>query len=72
MKLPLSTMTTEEKLLAMESLWDDLCSRADEFQSPPWHGELLAEREAAVNRGEQVPEDWESAKRSMRREIEKG
>jgi hypothetical protein len=26
--LPLETMLVEEKLQAMESLWDDLCSKA--------------------------------------------
>jgi hypothetical protein len=70
MKLPLDTMTVEEKLQAMEELWDDLCHTPDDIPSPAWHGEVLREREEAVARGDEVPEDWESAKRSMRRSIE--
>ncbi len=68
--LPLETMSVEEKLQTMELLWADLCSRAEEPASPEWHGEVLAERAAAVARGEEIPEDWEAAKRSIRAAIE--
>jgi hypothetical protein len=32
--LPLKTMSVEEKLQAMESLWDDLCANAESMASP--------------------------------------
>lgn len=44
--LPLEEMSVEEKLQAMESLWDDLCGRAGVISSPDWHEDVLAEREA--------------------------
>ena len=34
--LPLKEMSIEEKLRAMESLWDDLCGRAGSMSSPAW------------------------------------
>ncbi len=68
-RLPLDEMSVEEKLQAMESLWDDLCSRADSMPSAPWHGEVLAEREAAQERGEDAFEDWDTAKRKITKDV---
>ena len=68
-RLPLNEMSVEQKLQTMESLWDDLCSRAEDLSSPPWHGEVLAEREAALANGEESFEDWEAAKRMIRKEL---
>lgn len=68
-RLPLSEMSMEEKLQAMELIWDDLCSRSEALPSPAWHAEVLAEREAAVARGEETFEDWETAKKKIRDEI---
>ncbi|MEK7793329.1 MAG: addiction module protein [Candidatus Hydrogenedentota bacterium] len=62
--LPLDTMSVEEKLQAMETLWDDLCRHDANVPSPAWHGEVLAERDAALARGEETPVDWEVAKAS--------
>jgi len=33
--LPLKNMTIEEKIQAMESIWEDLCDQADSIPSPP-------------------------------------
>jgi hypothetical protein len=67
--LPLDNMSVEEKIQAMESLWNDLCSRADDMVSPSWHGNILAEREHAVERGQEKFEDWDRAKRNIKKEI---
>ena len=67
--LALEKMSVTEKIHVMESIWDDLCSRAESVASPPWHWDLLAEREAAVQRGEDEFEDWETAKRNIKKEI---
>ena len=67
--LPLEKMTVEEKLQAMESLWDDLCNRAGVITSPAWHGDVLAEREAMLGRGEHQFEDWEEAKRNINNQV---
>ncbi len=59
-------MSVEEKLQAMEILWDNLCQHEDDVPSPPWHEQVLQEREGALARGEDVLEDWEVAKRRIR------
>jgi len=58
-------MTVEEKLLAMESLWDDLCRREDSIPMLQWHKDLLDERERLVLGGKARFSDWESAKRRI-------
>jgi hypothetical protein len=67
--LPLEKMSVEEKLQAMESLWDDLCNRAGVIASPAWHGDFLAGREAMHDRGEDKFEDWEEAKRNINNQV---
>lgn len=68
-RIPIESMSLEEKLEAMELLWDDLCNRAEEVRSPEWHKEVLEERAAAVARGEAEYEDWEDAKERLKREL---
>lgn len=63
---PIERMSIEEKLQAMESLWNDLCTRAGGPDSPEWHLEALDERLAAVDAGKDRFEDWEVAKRKIR------
>ena len=67
--LPLEKMSVEEKLQAMELLWDDLCSKAGGISSPGWHEDVLAEREAMQKRGDDQFDDWEAAKRNIRNKV---
>ena len=67
--LPLKTMTVEEKLQAMESLWDDLCTHAESMASPAWHEDVLGERDTRQKRGDDESEDWEAAKRDIRNKV---
>ena len=62
-------MSVKEKIQAMESIWDDLCEHADSPVSPTWHGKLLTERKAALERGDDQFIDWDIAKRSIKREL---
>ena len=43
--LPLEKMSTEEKIQAMEAIWNDLCKNGENLPTPSWHGEILHERE---------------------------
>ena len=45
-------MSLEEQLQAMELLWASLSRRPSAVPSPDWHGEVLAERMAKMDRGE--------------------
>ena len=67
--LQLEKMSVEEKLQAMESLWDDLCSRAGAMASPGWHEDVLADRQARLDRGEDRFEDWDKAKKDIRTKV---
>lgn len=65
--MPLEKMPVEKKIQAMESLWDDLCNRAGDSLSPSLHGDELEKREAAVARGEETLEDWNSARENIKK-----
>lgn len=66
MPISLQHMSIKEKLQTTELLWDDLRARAGDEPSPSWHGEELAQREAALARGEEQSEDWDAARRRIR------
>jgi len=62
----IETLSVEEKLRMMESLWDSLCTKSGSIDSPNWHGNILAEREEAIRNGSDTFEDWEMAKAALR------
>jgi len=64
--LPLDSMTVEEKIQTMESLWDSLCAKADSRVTPAWHGDVLAQREQSLQAGADRFEDWTTAKQDLR------
>lgn len=61
--LEIERMSLEEKLGAMEALWDDLCRREEDVPVPQWHKDLLDERERLVQQGKARFLDWEAAKK---------
>lgn len=65
MAIDIQNMTTEEKLMAMEMLWDDLCKNQKDCSSPEWHADILNEREKAVADGKDRFVDWETAKKDI-------
>ena len=67
--LQLEKMSVEEKIQVMESIWEDLCGHADSLLSPPWHGKLLTEREAALGRGDEEVIDWDIAKHDIKKDL---
>ena len=64
--LPLDTMSIEEKIQTMESIWEDLCKTADSVEFPEWHKQILAEREAEYKKGNDEFIDWDIAKKNIR------
>ena len=64
--IPLSKMTTLEKLRAIEVIWDDLQRTPEEIPSPAWHGDVLRAREDRVREGSSHFGDWSDAKRRIR------
>lgn len=66
----LDTLSTTEKIALMERLWAELSQRPEELPSPDWHGDVLAERIAAVREGRTAFIDWNDAKRRLRDRLE--
>ena len=44
-------MTLEDRLKAMELLWDSISRCPDQVPSPSWHGEVIAERLESIEEG---------------------
>ncbi|MCQ8104677.1 addiction module protein [Methylomonas sp. SURF-2] len=65
----LESLSVEEKLRMMESLWDSLFYAAATIDSPNWRGEVLAEREQGVSNGTDQFESWEIAKETLRNQL---
>ena len=42
-------MTVQERLTAMEQIWDSLCHEEVEPNSPDWHETVLAERKKIMD-----------------------
>jgi len=69
--LPLKKMSRNEKLRAMEALWEDLSKDDDRFESPAWHTQALREAERAVKSGDAKFSSWDEAKKRIRRKAAK-
>ena len=67
--LTLEEMTLQEKLSAMELLWDDLTRSPETIESPDWHTAILDERRQRVTDGLAQFQDWETAKGEIRNKI---
>jgi hypothetical protein len=63
--LAIDQMTLEEKLSAMEALWDDLCRHSETVPMPQWQKDLLEERERLIERGEARFSAWEVARKRI-------
>lgn len=50
----IKTMSSAERLHAMEILWRSFSTASDSIQSPDWHGDVLSERLAKVEDGRGV------------------
>jgi hypothetical protein len=68
-KLPLKKMTLQEKLAAMESLWEDLVRTPEAIESPAWHKDILDERRQRLAEGKSRFTDWETAKAEIRNKL---
>ena len=65
----IETLSVAEKLFLMERLWQDLSRRPNDIPSPDWHGDVLAERLAAVHEGRTSFVAWEEAKERLRERL---
>jgi hypothetical protein len=68
--LAIEKMSWDEKLRAMEELWESLSREESRLESPPWHREVLRETVARYEAGKEPPIDWDAAKRELRKRAE--
>ena len=68
--LVIVNMSWDEKLRAMEELWESLSRDEARLKSPPWHEEALRETTALHDAGKEQPIDWDAAKRELRKRAE--
>ena len=68
-ELPLSEMTTADKLAVMELLWDDLSRTPEDIPSPAWHAEVLAERERLIEEGKMHFSDLAEVEERLRKAL---
>jgi len=59
-------MTRQEKLYAMELIWDDLRNDPESVESPDWHREALEERGKLIESGKAEWIPWEEAKKRLK------
>jgi hypothetical protein len=64
--LAIQQMSWEEKLRAMEELWESLSAEGTRYESPAWHGDVLRETEQRQRTGQEEPVDWTIAKKELR------
>jgi putative addiction module component (TIGR02574 family) len=65
----LRQLSATEKLIIIETLWNDLASE-DSFASPAWHEKELGRTEAEFAAGTIKPLDWQQAKKELRKRFE--
>ena len=66
LQIPLDSMTTLDKLRALERIWDDLQRKPENIPSPSWHGDVLQDRESRIKEGSSQFLDWTEAKTRIR------
>jgi hypothetical protein len=64
--LAIHQMSLEEKLRAMEELWESLSADTTRMESPAWHGDALRDTEQCYEAEQERPVDWAMAKRRLR------
>ncbi len=64
--LPLKEMSLHEKLMAIETIWDDISHSAAKLPSPDWHEDVLKERERNIKSGSDKLINWDEAKQELR------
>lgn len=73
--IPLETMTTTDKLRAIEEIWADLvrnldANESESIPSPSWHADILRDREQRIADGTSRFLDIAEAKQAVRGKIE--
>ena len=69
LSLPLQKMSVSEKIEVIERVWESLRDEEGKFESPAWHGELLAARQTRHAEGKTAFSAWPEAKERIRSKV---
>jgi hypothetical protein len=58
-------LSRDEQIVAMELLWKRLTTEVPATAPPEWHRSVVAERVAAIERGEDALSDWADVKKRL-------
>ena len=61
-EIPLDTLSVSEKVRLLESVWESLCKKSGDVQSPEWHREVLETRKRRLEDGRATVSPWSAAK----------
>ncbi|MDA8016559.1 MAG: addiction module protein [Thermoanaerobaculia bacterium] len=64
--LDIESMSVEDKLRLIESVWNDLSRNAEAVPVPDWHLTELQERERRLQDGRSTLSDWSDVRRRLR------
>lgn len=67
--LPLTQMSLEDKVQAMELLWAELSKTPEQVASPAWHREELHSRRQQIQDGTASFQNWTSAMADLKAEL---
>ena len=67
--LPLTEMTLDDKLQAMELLWAELSKTPEQLASPAWHRDVLRSRLQQVHQGKARLLNWDAAMGELKAEL---
>ncbi|MCT0228215.1 addiction module protein [Synechococcus sp. CS-1331] len=67
--LPLTQMSIEDKIQAMELLWSELSKTPEQVVSLSWHGEELHRRRQQIQDGTASFQNWASAIAELKAEL---
>ena len=65
--LPLDQMTVQEKVRAMEAIWQSLSKSEDKIPVPDWHKRVLNERQRRIDAGKAMFISLEELKERIRK-----
>ena len=66
-ELPPDTLSVDERVRLLESVWASLCRTCGDVRSPEWHREVLDARKRRLDEGQATVSPWSDAKARLLR-----
>ena len=63
------TLSVDEQIDYVQSLWDHIAARPEDVPVPDWHREILAERLASHHANRDQGKEWEEFEKDLTAEL---